>query len=96
MHYEWDERKNRENIRKHGVSFQDAQEVFHDPFHLSLLDERFDYLEERWITIGLTRGKQIIVIGHLYYLKENGDEIIQIKTARKATNKEREHYENIG
>jgi len=96
MHYEWDERKNRENIRKHGVAFQDAQEVFDDPFHLSLLDERFDYLAERWITIGLTKGKQIIVVGHLYYLKENGDEIIRIITARKGTKKEREHYENIG
>lgn len=96
MHFEWDENKNKENIKKHGVSFQDAQEVFDDPFHLSLLDKRFDYFDERWITIGITKGQQIVVVGHLYYFDERGEEIVRIITARKGTKKERENYENIG
>ena len=96
MHFEWDERKDKENTKKHGISFRDAQEVFDDPFHLSLLDKRFDYFDERWITMGITKGQQILVVGHLYYFNERGEEIIRIITARKGTKKEREHYENIG
>jgi len=96
MHFEWDEAKNRENVRRHGISFQDAKKVFDDPFHISVLDKRFDYFDERWITIGSAMDKHVIVIGHLYYLKENGDEVIRIITARKAIKKEREQYENIG
>ena len=96
MHFEWDERKNKDNIKKHGISFQNAQKVFDDPFHLSLLDRRFDYFEERWITIGVTEGQQLVVVGHLYYFSESGEEVIRIITARKGTKIEREHYENIG
>lgn len=96
MHFEWDEAKDRENVKRHGISFEDAKDVFDDPFHISVLDKRFDYFDERWITIGSTRDKRIIVIGHLYYLRENGDEVIRIITARKAVKKEREQYESIG
>lgn len=95
MHFEWDENKNRQNKNKHDVSFEEAEEVFDDPFHIAVMDKRFDYFEERWITIGSTKSKKILVIGHLYYLKEDGEEIIRIVTARRATKKEREQYENI-
>ncbi len=95
MHFEWDENKNRENKKRHEISFEEAGEVFDDPFHISIMDKRFDYFEERWITVGSTKSKRIIVIGHLYYLKEDGEEIIKIITARKATKKEKEQYENI-
>ena len=96
MHFEWDDTKGKENIKKHGISFEDAEDVFNDPFHISIIDRRFDYFEERWITIGSTRNRTIVVIGHLYYLRENGDEVIRIITARSATKKEREQYESIG
>ncbi len=96
MHFEWDKGKNEENIKKHGISFKDAEDVFDDPFHISIMDKRFDYFEERWITIGSTKDRKIIVIGHLYYLKENGEEVMRIITARKAIKKEREQYESIG
>ena len=96
MLFEWDEDKNKENIKKHGISFEEAEDAFDDPFHISILDRRFDYFEERWVTIGSTKNRKVIVIGHLYYLKEDGDEVIRIITARKATKKEREQYENIG
>jgi hypothetical protein len=95
MHFEWDENKDRENIKKHGISFQEAQDIFDDPFHLSVLDKRFDYFEERWVTIGSTKEGRVIVTGHLYYLTERGEEVIRIITARKATKKEKEKYESI-
>ncbi len=95
MKTEWDEGKNRENIKKHGVSFKEAGEIFDDPLHISILDKRFDYFDERWITIGATKKGTILVVGHLYSVTQE-DEAIRIITARKATKKEREQYEKIG
>ncbi len=57
-----------------------------------MMDKRFDYFEERWITIGSSKNKRVIVIGHLYFLKEDGEEVMRIITARKATKKEKEQY----
>jgi len=51
MEFEWDEKKNLENIRKHGLDFTDARQVFQNPV-LVKLDDREDYGEDRWIGIG--------------------------------------------
>jgi hypothetical protein len=96
MEFSWDENKNRENKKRHGIDFKEALEVFDDPLHISILDKRFDYFEERWITIGVTRKGKVIVVGHLYRLEQDGTEVIRIITARKATKKERQQYETIG
>ena len=95
MKFEWDNKKNRVNTRRHGVTFEEASEIFNDPFHISVLDKRFDYLEERWITVGLTGKGRIIVAGHLYIFTEDGEEVIRIIAARKATKKERKQYETV-
>ena len=50
MRYEWDEAKNEINIRKHGIDFNDAKDIFEHPV-LTWLDNREDYGEERWITL---------------------------------------------
>jgi hypothetical protein len=94
MQFEWDEAKNTLNQVKHGISFEIAQEVFFDPFHLSIVDERFNYYEERWITIGEVKTHQIVVVAHLYY-DDSGDEHIRIISARPATSAERRQYEHI-
>ena len=88
MRFEWDAKKNEANIRKHGVSFEEAREVFDDPLHIALLDERFDYFHERWITIGTTRRRRIVVAANLYFDDED-EEIVRIISARAATTKER-------
>lgn len=90
----WDKNKNASNIKKHGISFDDAAEVFDDPLHISVLDKRFDYFEERWITIGLSKKGTILVVGHLYSLT-SGEETLRVITALKATKKERVQYEKI-
>lgn len=79
---------------KHGVSFESAREVFEDPLNLSLLDERFSYFEERWITMGQAYNGDILVVEHLYTVEHN-DERIRIISARQATLKERKQYEAI-
>ena len=92
MKFEWNEEKSVHNLQKHGVSFEEAKEVFEDPFHISKLDYRFDYFEERWITLGSTKKDKILVVANMFF-DDNGEEIIRIISARKANQKERNFYE---
>ena len=95
MKFEWDKNKDLLNRKNHGVSFHEAEAIFEDPFHLSVLDRRFDYLEERWMTLGETKSGKLIVAGHIYLMDDDGTELVRIITARKATTKERQRYEKI-
>ncbi|MCX7075828.1 MAG: BrnT family toxin [Methylococcales bacterium] len=92
MQFEWDENKNALNKTKHGVSFEEAQSVFKDPLHISKLDYRFSYFEERWITIGTTSNFELLVVANLYF-SDDGEEIIRIISARHANSNERSIYE---
>ncbi len=90
MRIEWDEKKNRANQRKHGVSFELAQEVFDDPLALSK-PEQVVGGEERWHTLGLVE-EVVLLVTHTVQ-EEEGEEVIRIISARKATAHERRHYE---
>ena len=92
MRFEWDERKDRSNQRKHGVGFEEAAEVFADPLHMSWLDERFSAFEERWVTVGQTTEGVTLTVANLFF-DERGDEVVRVISARRATNREREAYE---
>ena len=91
MLFIWDPDKAETNAKKHGISFDLAVTVFHDPFHLSVLDGK-ERGEERWVTIGLAADSQTLVVVHLY--REAGsNELVRIISARKATRKEKKQYE---
>jgi len=92
LRFEWDETKNIANIEKHQVSFDEAKDVFEDPLHIAKMDCRFSYFEERWITIGSTKKEKILVVANMFF-DENNEEIIRIISARKATQKEKDFYE---
>ncbi|MDQ7044765.1 MAG: BrnT family toxin [Sulfurimonas sp.] len=92
MTFEWNDDKSSLNIKNNQVSFDEAKEVFLDPMHISKLDHRFDYFEERWITLGTTRKEKILVVANMFF-DENGKEIIRIISARKTNQKERTFYE---
>ena len=92
MRFEWDGEKSISNLQKHGVSFEEAKDVFEDPFHISKLDHRFDYFEERWIILGRTKKGKILVVANMFF-DENGEEIVRIISARKANQEERNFYE---
>ena len=92
MRFEWDPAKEAANQRKHGVSFEEAREVFDDPLHLSVLDRRFTYFEERWITVGQTENRRLVVVANMYF-DDNDEEIVRIISAREATVHERQQYE---
>jgi uncharacterized DUF497 family protein len=91
MIFEWDENKNKINKKKHGITFEEAQTVFFDPLHLSILDKRFNYFEERWITIGATDKLKIVVVANMLFT-DSGEEIIRIISARGATKNEKKQY----
>ena len=86
----WDETKNGLNQKKHHVSFEIAQLVFDDPFHVSRQD-RFVHGEQRWQTIGLVQGVVLLLVAHTYTEAE-GQETIRIVSARKASKAERGIY----
>jgi len=92
MRYEWDQNKNFANQKKHGISFDEAIEVFDDPLHVSVLDEKYSYFEERWITVGSTKNISIVVVVNLFFSDE-GEEVIRVISAREATSNERKNYE---
>jgi hypothetical protein len=92
MRFEWDERKNRANQRKHGIDFQTACLVFDDPFALSSQD-RVEDGERRWQTIGLVGGVAVVLVAHTVDF-ESDCEVIRVISARRANSKERQRYES--
>lgn len=93
MEFEWDENKNRANITKHGIDFEQAKAVFDDPDLLTYVDDRFEYGEAREISVGLmplvTQGQSLVVV--VVHIDRDG--ITRIISARKATKRERRLYE---
>jgi uncharacterized protein len=88
--FEWDEHKARENLRKHRVSFEEASTVFADERALLIDDPDHSAEEHRFILLGLSSSLRSLVVCHCY---REGDEVIRIISARKATRREREQYE---
>jgi uncharacterized DUF497 family protein len=86
MHYEWDEAKNRSNFAKHGLSFEDAEEVFSGPC-VTFEDDRFAYGEQRFVTLGLLAGR-LVVIAHAP--RDQGTRIISM---RKGNEREEKIYQ---
>jgi uncharacterized protein len=85
--FEWDEDKNRENIREHGFDLGDAWGVFETPMLIDL-DLRTDYGEDRWIVIGLLGSRTVVVT-----LTLRGKQTIRIISLRKASRHERKKFE---
>lgn len=88
MRFEWDERKNEQNIRRHGIDFADVRSLFLGP-RLTDLDDREDYGEDRWISIGMIANGVAVVI----WAERQGD-VIRIISARKANKSEHARYED--
>jgi len=91
MRFEWDEKKNRANFKKHGILFEIALSVFNDPFSLTVTDRMVEH-EERFWTIGRIENLSILVVVHTGYLEED-DEVVRIISARTAAPHERRFYE---
>ncbi|MBI4002680.1 MAG: BrnT family toxin, partial [Nitrospira defluvii] len=73
IRFEWDEKKNRQNIRKHGVSFEEAQSVFLDDHAMRFYDPDHSEDEDRFLMLGLSFTLRRLVVCHCY--RERGDVI---------------------
>ena len=87
MRFEWDEAKRQSNLLKHGFDFAGIEEVF-EGVTVTILDDRFDYGEKRFVTLGLLH-KRVVVIVHT-----ETHELIRIISVRKATKNEKISYFN--
>jgi len=89
IRFEWDEKKNRANIKKHNISFEEAKTVFYDENARLISDPVHSNGEDRFILLGISRNVKILIVVHVY--KEQ-DELIRIISARKATKTESKNY----
>ncbi len=86
MRYTWAKEKYRQNLRRHGIAFEDAQRIF-EGLTVERVDDRFDYGEVRVYAIGLVNGIEITVI-----YTDRGDDERRIISAWKAEPHERRYY----
>ncbi len=89
LSFDWDEKKNLSNKKKHGVSFEEAETVFVDDDALLIHDPDDEDEEDRFVLLGLSAGLRILVVSHCY---RKNDAVIRLISARKATRAERKQY----
>lgn len=89
INFEWDENKNTINKKKHGLSFEEAKEVFSDDNAILFDDPDHSVGEERFLIIGMIKSQKICIVSHCY---RDNDDIIRIISAREATKNEKTTY----
>ncbi len=87
MEFDWDKEKAKANVKKHGVRFSDATQVFEDDFALTIEDDSSER-EQRWVTLGLTDEGCLVVVW-----TERFNDVTRIISARKATTHEKKIYQ---
>lgn len=87
--FEWDPAKARTNVRKHGVSFEEAETVFSDEEAILLPDPDHSADEDRFLLLGFSIGLRVLVVVHCY---REDEAVIHIISARKANPSERAQY----
>lgn len=87
--FEWDETKNASNLRKHGISFEEAKSVFSDFFGRLIADPDHSDEEDRFILLGVSIHSKLLVVCHCVRAGES----IRLISARKANKQEHKIYE---
>ncbi len=90
MRYSWSQEKNRRNLVRHGIAFEDAQRIFEGPT-VEKVDDHFDYAETRVYAVGLVNGLEITVV----YSDENDDERRNISAWRTEPHERRYYRQGI-
>ena len=90
IQFEWDSRKAASNLKKHGISFNEAKSVFFDEFAVQFYDPDNSELEDnRFLLLGLSSNSRILLVCHC---ERDAGDTIRIISARKATKQERKFY----
>ena len=89
IRFDWEPVKAEENLRKHGVSFDEAQSVFYDEYATEFYDDKHSECEDRFLLLGLSSRLRLVMVCHCY---RKNDSVIRIISARKATANEAKFY----
>ena len=87
--FEWHPSKATANLKKHQVSFEEAQSVFYDDFAVQFFDNEHSEEEERFLLLGMSAHFKLLLVCHC---ERQGGEVIRIISARKATRRESAFY----
>ena len=90
----WDDMKARSNLAKHGVTFAQAATVMLDPLALTVFDSAHSETEERWFTLGFSSDGRLLAVTHTYQVQSPNSAQIRLISARDATRREQQQYEN--
>ncbi len=92
FNFEWDPQKAQSNQVKHGVSFEIAATVFRDPHAVSIYDGEHSTDEERWLTLGISSIRSLLIVYHTFGDEDDETVIARIISSRKATKQEELQY----
>ncbi len=87
--FAWDKSKNKANLQKHGISFEEAESVFSDQYALLIADPDHSETEDRFLLLGLSAKLRLLLVCHCF---EVDDGLIRVISCRKASKKERSLY----
>lgn len=87
--FEWDPAKARANVKKHGVSFEEAQSIFYDECAVQFFDEDHSADEQRFLLLGMSTRANLLLVCHC---EREAGQVIRIISARKATKRESAFY----
>ena len=87
--FDWDEKKNRINLGKHGITFEEASTVFFDDRAILFDDPEHSIDEDRFLLLGMSETAKVCIVCHCY---RESDTVIRIISARQATRKEEQRY----
>jgi uncharacterized protein len=90
IEFEWDKTKAAQNLKKHGVSFDEAKTVFFDDFAVQFFDSDHSDQEDRFILLGLSSFSKVLVVCHCV---RDPESVVRIISARKATKTEKKFYQ---
>ncbi|MGR3221152.1 MAG: BrnT family toxin [Candidatus Anammoxibacter sp.] len=89
LRFEWDNRKEKTNIRKHGVSFEEARTVFYDANAIQFFDPDHSDKEDRFILLGISLKLRILIVCHCF---RGNETVVRLISARKADRIEENEY----
>ena len=89
FYFDWDENKNRINLEKHGITFEEASTVFFDDRAILFDDPEHSIDEDRFLLLGMSETAKVCIVCHCY---RESDTVIRIISARQATRKEELRY----
>jgi len=89
LKFEWDEKKDKSNTKKHGVSFEEARTAFYDEYAIQFFDPEHSQSEDRFLLLGSSFNLKTLVICHCFREEET---VIRIISARKADKDEEQFY----